>query len=100
MCTVNALALELFGRDADGGGFEAAAGVGLDGEVDGRADGDGAGAVGDARAVERVVGGVGLAADHTQADEVVELDDGPAHGQWTIFEIGSSMIPVAPASLS
>src|SRR5579884_1343879 len=70
-------------------------------EDDARTGRDGPGAVGDARAVEGIAGAVAVD-DLAQAAALVEVLDPPAPllHQWTIFEIGSSMIPVAPWSLS
>ena len=71
-------------------------------EFDLHTDRDGAGTVGDGGAVERVATrAVAFDLDLADAPVLVERDDPSAHGgQWTIFAIGSSMIPLAPASLS
>ena len=73
-------------------------------ELDGRADGDGPGAVGDLRAVEEVARARRRRLDRCRSPGLVELNDrSPRHrrtGQWTILEIGSSMMSVAPASFS
>src|SRR5688572_387288 len=81
-----------------------AQGAGGDGELHLGPDGDVPGAVGDLRAVERVPGPVGL--DVAEAAVLVEGrhhpgEDADAHApQWTILEIGSSMMSVAPWSFS
>ena len=49
------------------------------------------------RAVERVRGAVGL--DRAEPAALVEGGDDPVH-QWTILASGSSMMSLAPASLS
>jgi len=82
----------------DRGGFPAPELTGDDLEVDRGADGDGASAAGDAGGVEGIVGAVG-GAQGAEAAAIVERGDGPPHGAtryWTILEIGSSRMPVAP----
>lgn len=67
-------------------------------------DVDPAAAVGDGGAVKSVAATVGIVEDGSQSPGIVEFvhdprPDGPAgHGQWTIFDRGSSMMSVAPLS--
>src|SRR5690242_6047014 len=82
-------------------GFPLPRGAGRDVERHRRAGRDRARAVGDAGAVERIARTV-TADDLAEAATLLEQLDAPAPlvHQWTIFEIGSSMIPVAPWSFS
>jgi hypothetical protein len=84
----------------DVGSFPVTEEAGDDLELDLRTDLDRAGAVGDLRAVELVLGAVGRL-ERAETTLLVERDHATVHeAQCTILEIGSSMMPVAPASLS
>jgi hypothetical protein len=78
--------------------------TGSEEEGDPGPDVDPATAVGDGGAVEAVAPTVGIVEDGSQSPGIVELaddprSDGPAgHGQWTIFDRGSSMMSLAPLS--
>ena len=61
--------------------------------------------VGDLRAMESKQTRVSVSSDHAEPDVTIEFAHGPSHPQTsqtyeTILLIGSSMMPVAPASLS
>ena len=83
----------------DPGRFPVAPAPGHDLELDRLPDAHRAGAVGDLGRVERVLlPGRGHGAE--PALLVERRDRARRHRQWTIFRIGSSMMPVAPASRS